>query len=378
MRRAELSALTGIRFYAALLVLLYHAPQSIPGMDGFSGAIIFASAGDLGVGFFFALSGFVLTYNYATQFATGVPAAGYKRFIWARLTKIYPVHLLTMAMVLPILMFSPQTAFDWRAVPLHLALMQCLWPWSTPRFSDAFNKPSWSISCEWFFYLLAPLAMVYAMGARRRWVPVAVTVGFMIGLALFLWNGQSEATRLYFVSRFAPSRFAEFLAGVFLGSVFLKSPGDRLAGYSGRMQAAGVALIVLGAAYAPHAPWPLLGGGLLYLPGSLLLILGLAYERGVLVAHLSHPVLKVLGTASFSFYMVHQPILRMARGVFLQMGLTVHSEAASWAVMVVMFLVAQAAALVICYRYEIPIQNWLRARPFTRAAERFPEAKVPA
>jgi peptidoglycan/LPS O-acetylase OafA/YrhL len=378
MRRAELAALTGIRFYAALLVLLYHAPQIIPGMNRFSGAYIFASAGDLGVGFFFALSGFVLTYNYADQFAAGIPATGYKRFIWARLTKIYPVHLLTMVMVLPILMFSPQTVFDWRAIPFHLTLLQCLWPWSTPRFSDALNKPSWSISCEWFFYLLAPFAMLYAMGGRRRWVPVAITAAYVVGMGLFLWSGQSESTRLYFVSRFAPSRFAEFLGGVLLGSLFLKSADGRLAALSGWLQAAGVAFIVAGAVYAPHSPWPLLGGGLIYLPGSLLLILGLAYERGYVVAHLSHPVLKVLGTASFSFYMVHHPILRVARGVYLRLGWTVDSEAASWAVMVLMFLLAQAAALIICYGYEIPVQNWLRRRPLTKAAERFTAAKVPA
>jgi len=43
------------------------------------------------VSFFFLLSGFILTYNYADVFRGGISAAGYTRFVWDRLTKIYPV-----------------------------------------------------------------------------------------------------------------------------------------------------------------------------------------------------------------------------------------------------------------------------------------------
>jgi peptidoglycan/LPS O-acetylase OafA/YrhL len=369
MRRAELPALTGVRFYASLLVLLYHLPQIIPGMSDVGVAALFASSGDIGVAFFFVLSGFVLTFNYSGLFSAGVAAPDYKRFIWARLTKIYPVHLLTLLLVLPISLLSPQTPFDWRAIPVHLTLLQCFWPWSTPRFSDNLNKPSWSISCEWFFYLLAPLAMYYGVRGRPRYVPVALTAVSLLGLGLFLWNGQSDITRLYFVSRFAPSRFLEFLAGIFVCSVFLISQ-PRLAAWSGAMQTAGVALIAAGGVFAPRAPWPLLGGGLLYLPGSLLLILGLAYQRGFLSAHLSHPVLKILGTASFSLYMIHHPILRVTKGIFLKYGWAVESAGAFWLVTAVMFVIAQAAALAICYGYEIPVQNWLRRRPLIdKAAE---------
>src|SRR5258705_148065 len=361
MRRAELSGLTGVRFYAALAVFLYHLPQLIPGMNRLSGQSLVFSAGDVGVAFFFVLSGFVLSYNYADVFAEGLSGASYKRFIWDRLTKIYPVHLLTLLIVLPIAIWSPQTPLDWRALPLHLPLLQCFWPSSTPAFSDYLNRPSWSISCEWLFYLLAPVAMVFALGNRGRWVPVAVTVGYALGLGLFLWHDQSETVRLYFVSRFAPTRFVEFLAGVFLARVFLTSSGRELAALSGPMQAAGIVLIVAGALYAPDAAWPLLGGGLLYAPGSALLILGLSYGRGFFVAHLNRPVLKRLGTASFSLYMIHHPILRAARGVCLFFGWAVHSWPVFGAVLVLMFVIAQTAAFLLCYWYEIPLQKRLRS-----------------
>jgi len=361
MRRVELSALTGIRFYAALVVFLYHVPQLIPGMNGLSEGWLVFNSGDVGVAFFFVLSGFVLTYNYADVFGEGLSAASYKRFIWDRLTKIYPVHVLTLLIVVPIAIYSPQLPLDWRALPFHLALLQCFWPSPAPAFSDYLNRPSWSISCEWFFYLLAPMAMFFALGNRRRWVPVVVTVGFASGLGLFLWHGQSETGRLYFVSRFAPSRFVEFLAGVFLARVFLRSSGQRLAALSSPAQAAGIVLIISGAMYEPYAAWPLLGGGLLYTPGSVLLILGLAYGHGVFAAHLSRPVLKRLGTASFSLYLIHQPLIRFVRGVCLFFGWAVHSWPVFGAVLVLMFVVAQTAAFLICYWYEIPLQKRLRS-----------------
>src|SRR5207245_8161936 len=98
---------------------------------------------------------------------------------------------------------------------------------------------------------------------------------------------RSTYARFYFVSRFAPSRFVDFLAGVLLARVFLTS-GQKLAGVSGLAQATGLGLIVAGAVARPYAAWPL-WGGLLYVPGTVLLILGLACGRGSVVGDPNPP-----------------------------------------------------------------------------------------
>src|SRR2546425_11225754 len=107
MRKVELSGLTGIRFYAALVVFLYHVPNFIPGMTAFGGSNVFLNSGDLGVAFFFVLSGFILTYNYANVFRQGVCAASFKRFLWDRLQGFYTVYFLKFRMVLPLALFCP-------------------------------------------------------------------------------------------------------------------------------------------------------------------------------------------------------------------------------------------------------------------------------
>ena len=360
MRKGELSGLTGVRFYAALFVYWYHVILIIPGMYALAGRSLFLDAAEGGVSFFFVLSGFILTYNYADVFRDGISAASYNRFIWDRLTKIYPVHFLALLLVLPIATLSPQLRLDWRAVPLHLLLLQCFWPSSTPAFSSYLNVPSWSISCEWFFYLLGPVVMFLASGNRRRWVLVAVVMAYACGLGLFLWHGQSDEARFYFVSRFAPSRFVEFLLGVFLARVFLTSSGQKLAGVSGLAQATGIGLLIAGAMSRPYVPWPL-WGGLLYVPGSILLVLGLAHDRGFFVAHLSRPWLNLLGRATFSLYLIHTPLLRAVRGLCLYLGWEVRSWPVFGAVVIAMFMVVQTAALLVYSGYEIPLQQRLRS-----------------
>src|SRR2546429_3474345 len=156
MRKRELPSLTGIRFYAALFIYLAHI-RAIPGMKAFIGAPWLIDAGHIGVSFFFVLSGFILTYNYADLFRDGVSARDYGRFVWDRLTKIYPVHFLATVVVLPISILSPRLQIDWRGGALHPGLLQCLWPSPGPPFYLSPNVPSGGITWEWVVYVLLPV-----------------------------------------------------------------------------------------------------------------------------------------------------------------------------------------------------------------------------
>ncbi len=361
MRQPELPGLTGIRFYAALLVYLSHVVEVIPGMTAIGGSFLIFNVGVVGVAFFFVLSGFILTYNYADAFSQGVSTRNYRTFVWTRLTKIYPVYLLTLTMGMSMALLSSHGAVDWRAIILHVFLLQNWWPSNEPAFFGYFNGPAWALSCEWFFYLVAPLAIFALVSAKHRWVPLGVTVGYVAVLCAVLSAGQPDAIRLHWVSWFAPSRLLEFLAGMYLARFFLASPRATLTRYSTLMQLVGILLIAGGAIYRPVAPWPLWGGWL-YLPGSLLLILGLSYGQGSLVAHLSHPWLNRLGVASFALYLVHVPLLRVAKGVSSSLfQWEVQSWGAFWLIAVGLFLVIQTCALLLCFLFEIPLQQRLRA-----------------
>ena len=101
------------------------------------------------------------------------------------------------------------------------------------------------------------------------------------------------------------------------------------------------------------------------MPGSVLLVIGLAYGRGLFARHLEHPVLRELGGASFSFYLLHAPILRGVKGVCMYLGWEVQSWVGFWAVALAMFVTVQSIATVVHHWYELPVQRrlrrWLRA-----------------
>src|SRR5947208_120138 len=141
MRKRELPSLTGIRFYAALFIYLAHI-RAIPGMKAFIGAPWLIDAGHIGVSFFFVLSGFILTYNYADLFRDGVSARDYGRFVWDRLTKIYPVHFLATVVVLPISILSPRLQIDWRGAATHMGLPHSLWPSAVSSLYSDLPAPS--------------------------------------------------------------------------------------------------------------------------------------------------------------------------------------------------------------------------------------------
>jgi len=364
MRKPELPPLTGIRFYAAFLVFLSHVPV-IPGMDQLAGRHLLFNAGVVGVSFFFVLSGFILTYNYADVFSVSLAWREYWKFLWDRLTKIYPVHCAITLVMIPLQFQSPNLPLDWRAAPVHLLLAQCFWPSPKPPFYSYLNVPSWSISCEWFFYLCAPF-VVYLLAGRYLRVALIVLMAVYACALGWLIGGDSEASKLFYVSWFAPSRLPEFVIGVVLARLYLSArlrTGNRLAA---TLQLAGLALILAGALYREQAPWPL-WGGLLYVPGSAALIYGLAQNRGALASHMGRRSIQALGAASFSFYLLHAPILRGLRMAWLSFGWSVGSWSGFFVTAIAIFVLVQALAMAVFYFYEIPLQQALRtlvsARP---------------
>jgi peptidoglycan/LPS O-acetylase OafA/YrhL len=300
-----------------------------------------------------------LTYNYADVFRDGVSASTYKEFVLDRLARIYPVHILSMVIVAPIAILSPNHPLDWRALPFHLTLLQCWWPSSNPAFHDYFNVPSWALSCEWFFYVVAPIALYCAFGTKRRWVVLAVVAMYGSALWWLLSTSGEDSVRLHFVSWFAPSRLPEFIAGMLLAQIFMKLPGQKIGEWSALAQVAGISMIIAGAMYRQHAPWPL-WGGLLYVPGSVALILGIAGGRGSFVRHLNQPWVKRLGVTSFAFYMIHGPLLRWTKNVFFYFGWEVQSWPSFWGVCITLFMLILLASLIVNSLFEAPLHQRLR------------------
>jgi peptidoglycan/LPS O-acetylase OafA/YrhL len=160
---AQIETLTAFRFFAAAWVVLYHW---WPKLDvGFTPNL--ALKGYLGVEAFFVLSGFVISHVYLAAYEEG--RFRYGGFLWARLARIYPLHLATLGGVALLAIgagamgaSAGANVLDLASLPANL-LMVHAWGLSPEA---AFNHPSWSISAEWFAYLAFPAFAAVALRFR--------------------------------------------------------------------------------------------------------------------------------------------------------------------------------------------------------------------
>lgn len=156
-----LNNLTGLRFYAAFWVFLYHffpVYTDLPKVD-------LLEVGYLGVDVFFVLSGFILTYVYYGKFFVNkISIKDYYNFIIKRFAKIYPLHFILTLIFIPLL-FVGKYVFHQDALKVYpntlINNFLLIHAWGTTSHYS-WNFPSWSISAEWFAYLFlfAPAAFI--------------------------------------------------------------------------------------------------------------------------------------------------------------------------------------------------------------------------
>ena len=149
IKPAPLKALTGLRCFAAVNIVLFHF--SNPQWFGFLAPVV--NAGFISVSYFILLSGFVLAYNYSERARNG--ELDRKRFWEARFTRIYPIYLLSLLLSLWQLSGEYPThtkAMFWTGVVLTPLLLQGF----VPAVSTFLNTPAWTMSAEAAYYVLFP------------------------------------------------------------------------------------------------------------------------------------------------------------------------------------------------------------------------------
>src|SRR5215471_20792503 len=312
--RPRLHALTTLRFFAALHVVLFHmrVVGILPGGPWWYQN--FASIGFVGVNFFFVLSGFILVYTYYG------PQLSPPKFWRARFARIYPAYLLSLIVAAPFFFFAIRNLdlpfFTWSkqhlvlACVLTLALLQS---W-VPNAALTWNSVCWSLSVEAFFYLVFPFVLLHGKKLSEKTLFLClgafwlVSLGFSFSYVHFHPDGidkiNSGETNLFWknVLSFNPVvRLPEFLVGMFAGKLFLarsseKQPGTTLI-IAGLL---GFAVVIL---LAPHIPNPILSVGILS-PAFAAIIYGAALQPKW-TSFLAFPVLVLLGEASYSLYLLH-------------------------------------------------------------------------
>lgn len=183
VRPPVIDALTGIRALAATWVVLQHFKGPIFDLlPGLRFAEPITDSGFLGVEVFFILSGFIISYNYAERLAVGAPGE-YRKYIWARAARIWPVHIATLAvmgvLVIAALIAGVELTSEARNTPWNffgnIFVLQAI-----PPFRGV-NWPSWSVSCEVAAYIAFPVlarrSVNLSRGASLCWSAIILALG---------------------------------------------------------------------------------------------------------------------------------------------------------------------------------------------------------
>ncbi|MCH0566233.1 MULTISPECIES: acyltransferase [unclassified Streptomyces] len=359
-RSPRLSSLTGMRFFAAFLVFLFHLSlldaYSTSGEEHGPFAAAVKNGGWAGVTFFFILSGFVLAWSARDDDTT--------RAFWGRrVVKIVPNHVVTFFLALASYAYVSAT---WgRGIPNFL-LLQAWIPRDDVFFS--INNPSWSLSCELVFYLLFPALYraVRRIRAERLWQWAGGTAAVIVLLPLLvqlLPAGETfgphhansplyghSITQMWLVYIFPPARVLDFLLGILMARIVL----------SGRWIGLGVlpALAVTVAAYALSLQVPFLFSlnAVVVVPFALLISAAAARDAQGRGTAVSGRVWVWLGEVSFAFYLVHQILLSVVQERF---G---YREAGSFAEAAVVAALIAAVSLLLAWLLYAGVE-----RPAVRA-----------
>ncbi len=315
----KLKPLTSLRFFAALMIFLYHLQQydDAPWLNAVAVPALH------GVSFFFVLSGFVLTHAYgARQFSA-------RDFYVARLARIFPTHLVALCVLVVVLplaaargqhLSGPMTAIS------LAAKLTMLDSWVPIRgVLQSWNNVSWSISTEAAFYAAFPWLLVAvrwnaAVTLALAAVAAAAVPAFGEAIGLSLQSADRLTPTLANLGSYNPlARGFEFVLGMTAHGVWRRrvAPGA-LSGAGWTLAEAGVFVAlatwlivavpfldarsrgplhvwfhVAGSCWAFALALPILAGG-----------------RGAIARALSRRPLVRLGEISFAFYMFHMIALR--------------------------------------------------------------------
>jgi len=375
--REEYPALTGIRACGAIVVFYDHFPFQ----EGVH-PIINVMA------FFFVLSGFLITrlyYDKARFDRRWISSYFIKRF-----ARIYPVYFLLVTIVFllnpafRIFLQHPSLRPD--LVIRNYTLTHALFR----NMAEVAIYPSWSLTTEETFYLLAP---IFILLIRRIDFFVAFLFGaLLLGGALFVsilpnqhMNWLFLHTPLFVWEFTFFGHFLEFFAGIGLAVVIMRL--ERKVPLAGDASAEGA---LVGRSRATR--WTMLGiMGILVLIGVMLLIylqkplnrvaivvvnnvliplpiallyFGLIRENTRAARWLSGKLFRVLGRSSYSFYLLHTIIIDYFSAPHLATFWGGHRVVA----VLLTFVGTWLLSILLFYWYEEPLNLWIR-RTFIRKRE---------
>lgn len=345
-RTAVLRPLVGIRFIAVGATVFHHSGSAWFSVQPWAPKLLSNAAlhANMGLGFFFLLSGFILQTLYRGRLDE---PGSWRRYSVSRVARIYPVYLLGVLLMAPV-----YAVLNWGALP-QFALIQS---WGTLDYdwgAQNWNPPAWMLSVEFFFYLCFPL-----FAGRIEKAPRGALLAGILAVAIFAFaTGSTEPpspTPRFAWMTYVPLpllRLPEFLAGAMIaewqarrGMKALPVPPElSLVGFT----------IVLGWGAFPDQSF-------CAVVLATLVILGLVNApRAPFTRLMNTRPFILLGAASYALYIIHEPV-----------NFALRTLAGGRSLLMLQYPVDIALAIAILFLVETPARKWINGWFARREARR--------
>jgi peptidoglycan/LPS O-acetylase OafA/YrhL len=317
--------LNGIRFIAALLVIIHHNEQlkDMFGLPNCWSSPVIYQLGSLGVILFFVLSGFLITYLLLHEREkSGTIQVGH--FYMRRVLRIWPLYF--MVILLALFVFPYVKAMQWPGFPIEAVHsnmgLKLLFFFTflsnlvlTYLGVVPFASQTWSIGLEEQFYLIWPVLVKYV-----RHIFAFLFIGLLVMWAVIYLLHSSWAVHLplrtqlnWMVSTLRFDSMA--IGGIFAVALHRNYKILKVILNPVFFYAALIGLIyVMG-----------IGGFLnthLYVYQLLFAIVILNFAAGKTFLSLENPVLSYLGKISYGLYMLHPIAIILGILLMRQLGIT--------------------------------------------------------
>ena len=290
-----------MRGIAAIYVVLFHSFSALP-LSNF--LTTFVSHGYLAVDLFFVLSGFVMAMTYGHRFASGWSRGAYLQFLGRRIARIYPLYL--VATIVGFFLIVSGCLDASKSPPLGITLVLNLIMIQAWGLAGSLDAPCWSISAEFAAYLIFPALLsptVFCRGSSA-WMSGIACAALVAGLCLLPASFHHGEYKLQAMLDFHDVWLAlpvfrclpEFMLGMLAFRVAETPFGLKMG--ADRWVPLAVSLMTLAALATPRADL----AAVLLFP---ILTICVASGRSIPVRVLSSAPASLLGSLSFSIYLIH-------------------------------------------------------------------------
>ncbi len=200
-----------MRFLAAFAVFIFHYFSELksffPNLEdqvSYQVLNVFASKGNLGVNFFFVLSGFLITYLILHEIKT-TQRFNYGHFLIRRALRIWPLYFAIVLIgfgVFPLLFESYQTEHQLINYIFFISNFDEIWYGAQDQIN--FLTSPWSVSVEEQFYfiwglILFILTKLFLQKGKIKSLQLPTLIGFILIISIvFRWQNAADHRLIYY------------------------------------------------------------------------------------------------------------------------------------------------------------------------------------